>query len=177
MVDLSLPEFQIRELTNGPDLEPIYALRVTAWRTRLNLSTNVQRWKDPEDQSARHWAIYNNQGLLAAAARMSVHERRTEVPEAEIYLSLLDSVPTPICSLNRCVVHPDFRGRGLSSLLDSVRVVAAADAGCKSVIVAVDEPLRKRHLVSQGFRVLGEALPYSAGILKGVSNSIYIINP
>ena len=61
----------LREIQDYGDLEPVFALRVTAWRTRLTLSPAIEKWEDPEDRISRHFAIYHKSKPVVAAARMS----------------------------------------------------------------------------------------------------------
>jgi GNAT superfamily N-acetyltransferase len=75
--------------------------------------------------------------------------------------------------MNRLVVHPDYRGRGLSEELDGIRILAAEAAGCTCVIGhthAGDK--RVAQLVREGFQVLGAGRRNEQGILKGLVGDV-----
>lgn len=152
------------EVTDPRILENIYALRVTAWRGKVEIPAGTIQWVDDIDPTSKHWAILNGDQVVAAA-RLSIHNLITDVPDPEGYHGVIDSLPAPIGSMNRCIVHPDFRGRGLSKLLDQVRIKAARKLGCLSLVVSATDKKRAAALTAEGFRFCGEGpgIPYGIG--------------
>ena len=135
-------EFALYKVVDLTVLEKVYAMRVIAWRTNMNLPAGVAAGRVPPiDNSAQHWAIMTGD-VPIAAARITVHNYPDEVPDAEVYNGLIAKVSSPICSFNRLVVHPLYRGLGLSRRLDQVRLAAAKTLGCRSVIITVSDTRR-----------------------------------
>ena len=143
-------EFKASEVSDDNTLQEIYHLRVIAWNSTLAFPTEILRWEDPADQIATHWGVHCGGGLVAAA-RMSFHLRREDVPDFECFNHLLDDVEGPFCSMNRLVVHPDFRGFRLSNVLDELRISHARRLGAQAIVITVDNSKRASHLVSLAF--------------------------
>lgn len=145
-------------VTDPALLEDIYRLRVDVWRAAgedVPGASTDGRWRDAHDAHARHVAFVED-GRPIAAGRFCVHRSLAEVPDAETYASLRAELAAPVASLNRLVVHPSAQGRGLSTDLDLWRIVAAASAGCRTVIACAGKG-RDRSLLRRGFRPLGAA--------------------
>jgi GNAT superfamily N-acetyltransferase len=142
-------------------MEKIGRLRVEAWRTEAPGAADMETWVDEFDRCARHWAVFD-QGVLIAAARLTTHPALGDVPDAESYRGVFrEPPPAPIGSLNRLVVHPSARGRGLSKRLDLVRLEAAEEMGCRSVILSTASgPHRVRQLMGWGFELIGDGLRF-----------------
>ena len=170
---------QLIEVTDEPAFMPrIAELRAEAWRPHITMDNQfTAEWTDSFDPVARHWVILDND-ILAASARLSVHQRWEEVPDSEVYGGLFKSaLPSPVASMNRLVVSPRYRGRGLSTRLDHVRLDAARRAGCRCVLGhthAGDKRLTQ--LESEGFRVLGTAKPNEHGFLKGLTGVVIYLD-
>ena len=171
----TLDPVELREITGTSLVEQVYTLRVSAWRRFIHIPDSVRRWEDQEDAEARHWAFLAGDRPVAAA-RLSIHLHIDRVPDAEVYRNVVSELPAPIGSLNRCVVQSDFRGRELAPALDRVRISAARKSGCRSLIVAIDQPRRATTLESHGFRLAGTGEPYTVGVLKGVPNIVYVMH-
>lgn len=136
-------------------LQEIGRLRVDAWATEVpDLPGKTDVWLDEYELSARHWGIFHD-GRLIAAARLSVHDRLEDVPHAHVYQQAFDEpLPLPIASINRLTTHPDFRGRGCSDALDNVRMLAAEQRNCSCcVAVTPTGESRTRQLRSLGFKI------------------------
>jgi len=150
-------------------MDRITALRIEAWRTFIPIEPEVTSWTDPFDPLARHWVILDGD-VLAASGRLSIHKRLEDVPDCEVYRGMFNSPPpSPIAVIGRLVVHPRYRGRGLSTWLDQTRITAAELAGCRCVLGhthAGDK--RTDQLKSRGFRVLGTAHPNEQGIVRNL---------
>ncbi len=154
------------------DLDEIYALRVAAWRARVESFPDIGRWTDAEDASAAHWAIRDG-GRIVAAARLSIHDSLADVPHAEIFDGVFsESLHGPIGSLNRLVVAASHSSRGCSAALDSIRINHARAQGCRHVIGETDAGTKRiAQLGDLGFKVAGTARPYRSGplaVVKGV---------
>lgn len=144
-------------------LEQIGRLRVLAWSTVMpDAASRTESWLDEFELRARHWCIFHA-GKPVAAARLSIHRRIDEVPDAEIFEGVVVDPPAPVASLNRLVIHPEFRGRGWAERLDKVRILAAAAAGCRCAVGETQSPRRVRQLEDAGFRVVGPCRPYAPG--------------
>jgi SAM-dependent methyltransferase/GNAT superfamily N-acetyltransferase len=148
-----------------PLLEKIGRLRVLAWSTVMpDAARRAECWLDEFELQGRHWCIFHD-GEPVAAARMSIHERLEDVPDAEVYAGVFPSpLPPPIASINRLVTHPEFRGRGFSWKLDNVRVQAARAAGASGIIGENHTGMeRMSQLARLGFQVVGDARSYPSG--------------
>jgi hypothetical protein len=166
--------FVARKITDPSILERIYELRVTCWRARGNATDGISSWTDAYDLDAQHWAILAGERPIAAA-RLTIHTQLCDVPDAYIYGDVLPALPSPIGSINRCVVHPEFKNRGLSRILDEVRITAARQLRAKCVVASVNQDRRARSLETAGFKLIGSGLPYTHGFLKGIPNLIYLM--
>jgi polyketide synthase PksL len=143
-------------------LDHIGRLRACAWATFKDNATDC--WQDDFELSARHWVIFDN-GRPIAAARLSIHQRLRDVPDASIYEGVFSEPPPgPIASFNRLVVHPAYRGAGLSGEFDRVRLSAAIESGCRSAILETHSGLsRITQMHALGFQIIGASRPYPAG--------------
>ncbi len=161
---LSLVEAGEEEL-----LHAIYRLRVRAWRARNASFPEITAWSDPYDEIARHWAVLDSAGRPVAAARLTVHRTPRDAPDASIYGDAILAMEGPVGSINRLVVAPEQGGRGLTTLLDEVRLAAAREAGCRFVIGATRAGDRRIEAARRlGFEVVGPATPSSDGPLAVV---------
>jgi GNAT superfamily N-acetyltransferase len=128
----------LAEISNPSLLEQVYKLRIMAWQGKVEIPSYQTQWIDPEDGLAQHWAIILEQQVVAAA-RLSMHATVAELPDPEGYVGVLSELPDPIGSLNRCVVHPDFRHRGLTRVLDQARINAGKDGGCRCLVICATD--------------------------------------
>jgi GNAT superfamily N-acetyltransferase len=151
-------ELELREVSpaDAVMLQLIGELRVRAWRSEAPVPAAQTTWLDKYDLYSRHWAVFNA-GRLVASGRLSVHAAVGELPDAECYIGVFTKLlPAPIASLNRLVVDPSARGRGLSRRLDLARVEAAQEMGCRSVVGATQSGSRRvQQLLEIGFVVIG----------------------
>ncbi|HSJ01957.1 MAG: GNAT family N-acetyltransferase [Verrucomicrobium sp.] len=149
--------WEIRFEASSTLLQKIGRLRVEAWQTAVSQAANMETWLDEADQGARHWVVFEG-GEPVGAARLTIHERLADLPDGESYEGMFPQEPVgPIASLNRLVVHPSARGRGISKVLDLVRLQAAEEMGCQSAILATASgPGRVQQLQGWGFQLVGE---------------------
>lgn len=150
-------------------LNQIYRLRVRAWQARTNAFPDMTEWRDADDADALHWAIMFGDAPVAAA-RMTVHARVTDLPNAEIYAGLVpEALPGPIASINRLVVDAAWAGRGLPRVLDQVRIEEAVRRGCRHILGETYAGTRRiAGMEALGFAIIGETKPYRSGPLAMV---------
>jgi ribosomal protein S18 acetylase RimI-like enzyme len=151
----------IREL--DPASEPalfdaVLGLRLRCWAAQTPVELTPDDVVDPYDGLARHWiAVADDQ--VIGAARLTIHDAVEGVPEAVcLGGGFAQQPPTPLGFLSRLVVAPPCRRAGVGRGLDQVRIRAAQEAGCRSLLVLVFDAsgeARVAQLVSQGFEVRG----------------------
>ena len=140
-------------------LQQVGRLRILAWEADGELPSFAPRaevWIDEHDSHAVNWAVLC-EGLPVAAARLCVHKRICELPDLASLIGYEDSLVPPIAAFTRLVVSPAFRGRGLSTELDAMRIAAAQEGGCRAAVVVTHVPARMLQLKAGGFRNLGES--------------------
>ena len=106
-----------------------------------------QPFADPYDEQARHWFL-SEENRVVAAARLSKHAILDDIPDNDfIPIKKVQNYSGPFASMNRLVVHPDWRGRGISVLFDKIRLQAAFEMQCHTLIVCTVEK-RSLHLIN-----------------------------
>ena len=161
--------------SNSNLLKKIGMLRIRAWSTVFpDLPAKFTTWLDEFELRSRHWCVFHKQTLIAAA-RLSVHDNLSDVPDSHVYQDVFGSPPAPpIASINRLVVHPDYRGQRLSCCLDSVRITAARKAGCRCCIAyTLSNPTRVRQLLQMGFEKVADVDPEPV-VLEQQSGSVLL---
>lgn len=148
-----------REISDMPTIERIAQFRVDVWRDEGVLSDDAWpegAWLDEYDDYSHHWASMNGD-VIVASARMSFHTELSDVPDFGHIEHLNLSLPTPIASFNRMVVHKTARRRGLGGKLMEHRIRGAAATNAKVAIMqATDTAVRRAEKL--GFKSLGCAL-------------------
>ncbi len=145
---------EIDPVADSKMLDAINDLRLRAWVPQVPVPLTVEDVIDEFEPTARHWAVFDGEHLIAAA-RLSIHQHLDDVPEA-VCLSgvFVAPPPAPIGFLSRLVVADEYRRRGLSRHLDEIRIRAAEQAGCRSLLALVFDvsgESRVRQFVSLGF--------------------------
>ena len=146
------------EVTADAYLHRISELRVSIWRERGGLAPDAfptGRWHDEFDRLARHWVVTRD-GRLVAAARLSLHERLEQVPEAFEYLAAGLELAGTIAAPARLVVSTSAAHHGLASRLVAVREEAAAAAGAAHGLCQAS-PAVCRLLLGRGWDRFGPA--------------------
>lgn len=141
-------------------LQEIGRLRIRAWEAdgeRPSYAADCgDCWLDPHDEHAEHFIIEEG-GRIIAASRLCVHEKGDDLPDAPSLEGLLDGVRWPAAFINRLVVDLEFRGRGLSTLLDAAREQCAIEKQCHHIIGTTQPTHRLKSLYSQNFKLVGSA--------------------
>jgi GNAT superfamily N-acetyltransferase len=145
-------------VADPPTLEAIYRLRAAVWRETGDIAQAAfgdGRWSDEYDPAAMHWVIRDGEALVAAA-RLSVHERLADVPEAAEYAAAGLRLEGRIAAPARVVVAAAARRHGLAGQLLDAQDAAARAAGC-AYAVRQASPAMSRLLVRRGWRDVGPA--------------------
>ncbi|MBA4772920.1 MAG: GNAT family N-acetyltransferase [Sphingomonas sp.] len=127
--------FQPRVVVNPPDhiMERVYRIRTLAWQQQATLTAASDRWTETWDACSYHYVLMIEDEPVGAF-RFSLHASPAELPNSEIYGSLLDHLPAPVAWFSRLVIHPDFQGKGYSRQLDSLALSEPLSAGAASVV-------------------------------------------
>jgi GNAT superfamily N-acetyltransferase len=116
-------------------LQQAFALRRQVWAelpgvdSQSALSGGLD---DGFDATGLHWVVVA-EGSVIASARLCLCDSLAALPDAYVFRDAADEVPLPTSAINRLVVHRDYRGRGLASRLDSIRLAESRGRGCASV--------------------------------------------
>ena len=108
---------------------------------------------DKYDLTSVHFAAFVDDNL-AGSARLSIHSDVDDLPDRFIYDEVELELALPLVCMNRLIVEPAFRRRGLSGLLDSARMNYAREHGCRSGLAYVERIEREQALIDLGFRVI-----------------------
>lgn len=155
---MTVEGYTIQEITDLEAIREIARLRARVW-----IEEGVHgperfpdgMWLDRQDLAARHFAAVH-EGVIVAAARISVHPTADGVPYARAYRRYNPRLPEPVASFNRLVVDRPHRRRGLARALDLARLEAGTADGARSVVIVVP-PSRMTALIALGFVYLGPA--------------------
>jgi GNAT superfamily N-acetyltransferase len=156
---LSIQGLQLQEVSYPNRIMDIGRFRIKAWRNEKGVNPiffSKDVWIDKVDQHAYHWIITKNEEIVASA-RLSIHESLVDVPYAEL-LNTEHVKPFQNCclaSINRLVVLPEYRGLGLSSLLDKTRIERAIQQKA-ALMIAFPQLIRLDSLKRKGFELVGQ---------------------
>ena len=137
--------------TNPLVIRKIGALRVEVWGDLLNpAAVREGVWLDNHDVTALHWVAMVDHEVVAAA-RLTLHETVSEIPDWDELGHLSISFGTPIAYMSRLVIKKNYRAPGFA---DRLRLEEARRLGAQSVLVG---PLkaRIRPLEKCGFEYIG----------------------
>jgi GNAT superfamily N-acetyltransferase len=113
-------------------LETIGRLRIRAWDANGERPAHAPAtgsiWLDHHDDTAEHYVVERD-GIVVAAARVSLHDREGDLPDAEITAGYTERLKWPVASINRLVVAPEVRRHGLACALDVKRIECRARGG------------------------------------------------
>jgi GNAT superfamily N-acetyltransferase len=160
---------------NAKTLAEVGRLRIVAWEAsgpRPRLAPNTgDTWTDSHDEHAHHWII-REQDEIVAAARMCIHTSFNDLPDHDELSAVRGhKLLWPVASMNRLVVHPDYRRKGLSRLFDLARIDFAESSGAKSVVVTSHPQSRIRGLLELGFDAVGE---FSERVVPSAPTIIFV---
>ena len=148
-------ELRIERLEGQPAcLAELQTLRVQAWTTLgvVPRGTVHGRWGDSHDSHATHVVARDLGGAIVAAARICLHAHPAELPDAAHYRGL--DLAFPCAAISRMVVRPDWWRRGVSNLLDAVRLEVASEQGAECVVGCTSAGARRiAALESLGFEL------------------------
>jgi GNAT superfamily N-acetyltransferase len=150
-----------QEVTDRATIKAVGRLRAEVWGATGQSAEGASpdgRWLDPYDFDGRHWVVRDASGRLVAAARVTVHGRLADVPEAEEYLRYGLELAGPIASPARVVVAPEAQGNGLARKLLDAQDAFAASAGARHAVRQAS-PAMVRLLAHRNWRILGPATP------------------
>jgi len=149
------------EVADAETIDEICRLRAQVWETTGQAAAAAfpdGGWRDPYDSDCAHWIIRGGRQRLVAAARVTVHDRLEDVPEAEEYLRYGLRLPGPIASPARVVVLGEARGAGLARRLLDAQDAFARRVGARHAVRQAS-PAMVRLLAHRAWRVLGPATP------------------
>jgi GNAT superfamily N-acetyltransferase len=140
-------------------LETIGRLRIRAWEADGERPAHAPAtgsiWLDHHDDTAEHFVV-EREGTVVAAARVSLHERESDLPDREIVAGYTEGLKWPVASINRLAVAPEARGCGLARALDIKRIELAERAeGMSKILATTHIDGRISWLQQCGFRILG----------------------
>jgi GNAT superfamily N-acetyltransferase len=143
-------------LTDKARLQEIYDLRVVAWENSplqkfVNREYFPNGWKDGLDERAIHW-IVETEGKIIASARICLINNTNEIEDNVEHVYFEGS---PLAYFSRFVVHPDYRGKGISYIMDGARVNYVWANRIPLSVVYVDES-RFSALQKFGFKCIAE---------------------
>lgn len=122
-----------------------------------------------------HYLVWEGE-RIAASARLSFHGDLAEIPWPESFAPHLNggTIGRKIASLNRLVVSPGARGRGIAAALDGIRVDDALTRGASTLLATPVGRGRTGSLAALGFRELGvwRELP---GMPESKRRTIYLM--
>ncbi len=134
-------------------LKVIGAFRYHVWQTEgFHLSDDCI-WIDKYDSVATHWVVCQNNRIVGSA-RLTIHASIDDVPNTNDFTKLSYYYVPPIASLNRLVVCPTSRGKGIASWLDEQRIEKAHELGANTIIGTVPAK-RVKALAILGFVEIG----------------------
>jgi predicted GNAT family N-acyltransferase len=159
------PDISVLELRDpaAATLEAIGRLRCSVWAAEGALNTAAFPegvWIDAEDYRARHWVATTGTGTIVGAARLVRHDSLdTADRDVALWKACGRSIALPIADLGRLVVLEEYRGRGIASALNRVRIDAARSAGI-SMLITTASFINRRLLLRVGFSDIGETVSF-----------------
>ncbi|MBI9066877.1 MAG: GNAT family N-acetyltransferase [Salinivirgaceae bacterium] len=152
--------------------DEIGRLRYMAWKDVEGINKDFFAkgyWIDELDKSSDCWII-KYEDKIVASGRLSIHFTLESIPWYDkIPKKAMAELKLPIASINRLVVHPDFRKNGLSKPLDEIRIMTAKENKELKTIIAEPVVSRFEVLEEQGFKDYGifGKTPELPGVLLG----------
>lgn len=156
-----LPEDKLQEIAElrWRVWEPIFA------KSGFSSMRSVADWIDPVDREAIHFTIMDidDSSVIAAAARLSIHESVRELPEPSIIEAFPDWTPeAPLAMLGHLVVAPHDRHHSFGHRLVTQRNNYARLAGARTAVLTA-VPWRVATCGRDGFEMVGPITPEQHG--------------
>ena len=151
-------------------------LRYSVWKEEkaaLDGMISQNRWVEHHDIDGTHFLAVIDDSIVAAA-RITLHQSFDEVPDYHEYREMKLDLPGPIASFNRLVVRRDFRGKGLSSLMDRIRLREAFRQGVSCTLANGVGTQRRRSLEKLGFQFRG-ITPKNCDFMKSVDPDFHVM--
>lgn len=155
----TMPELSLSEVFFPDWIMDIGRFRIQGWKNEEGVNPDFfskEAWIDDLDQRANHWIVTHDRQIVAAA-RLSLHESLYDVPYAKLLKPEHRKLFTHqrVASINRLVVDPAYRGLGLASILDRIRIERAV-AQQADTVIAFPQYTRLNPLQRQGFVLLDQ---------------------
>ena len=155
-------------LTDKTRLQEIYDLRVLSWENSeqkeyVNKHYFPNGWFDKLDDDAYHFIIEDNCKIIASS-RICIVNDINEIEENFSQFSLPNQ--RPLAFFSRLVVHPNYRGKNISKLMDEIRLNFIKTNNIYFSIAYSNVPQRIESLSNYGFMELGEMYHTYGGNLK-----------
>ena len=115
--------------------EKIKALRKLVWQNSTSSKSTKEDenlWHDAFDPNG-YFTLIHLKNELVASARMTLHSELQNFPGGPFYQPHVAELPPPIASFNRMVVHPEYRGLGLSNAIYRRLLTTAKESGANSI--------------------------------------------
>jgi predicted GNAT family N-acyltransferase len=145
-----------RILDDNRRLEEIYRLRVLAYEHSfkaeyVNRDIFPNGWKDGLDERAIHWIIESGGNIIASSRLVLLNDLKETAEDLDEF-----NLPAgrPFGYFSRLVVHPDFRGNGISKIMDKSRMSYIKDNKVPFTL-AFSFADRAVSLIELGFKELG----------------------
>jgi GNAT superfamily N-acetyltransferase len=107
-------------------------------------------FSDKYDPLAFHW-IVRDEGKIIASSRLSYHDEIIQIPDVQyIEKGLLKQLITPVGSINRLVIDPEWQGHGIGKIMDRVRFDKCRALQCRTII-GITHGRRCHQLLGYGF--------------------------
>lgn len=155
---MKLQDYNPKLLEDKSKLDDIYMFRVFCWENSeqkefINSKYFPNGWKDKFDENAVHWIVESNKEIIASS-RVCILDNVNEIEEDFSKFLLPKNIPFAFFS--RLVVHPSFRGNGISNLMDYERLKFIKHHNISFTLASVESDIgRKNKLISLGFEELG----------------------
>lgn len=169
--DINRNDYSLIRVYYPECIEEIGRLRYLAWKDVEGINKDFFSkgyWIDEYDKTSFIWGIKFNE-IIIASARLSIHHTIESIPWCNsIPSGVLELLKTPLGSMNRLIVHPDFRKRGLSKPLDMIRINTAKEKKLKAIIAETVNS-RSSAIEKYGFRDYGSfgSTPELPGVKLG----------
>ena len=152
-------DYRIVEVSTSEAIAEIFSFRATVWESTGTTSPEAfanGQWNDKCDESAQHWAVYDDNDQLIGAARLTLHDRLEDVHESQEYLRYGLHFDGPIAAPDRVVVSPNAAGMGIGGQLLDKQEAAGIKQGAVAAVRQASAAMC-RLIAKRGWELLGPA--------------------